>query len=49
MAVETLQLTPLEMLIDIKIHLCKTDNDILKRYFKLYQRHPDFLVECLLL
>ncbi|KAI0369657.1 hypothetical protein BV20DRAFT_945672 [Pilatotrama ljubarskyi] len=35
-------LSPTEMLIDLKIHLYHIENDILKRYFRLYAKHPDF-------
>ncbi|TBU40753.1 hypothetical protein BD309DRAFT_869632 [Dichomitus squalens] len=32
-----------EKLIDIKIHLLQSENDLLQRYFKQYHRHPDYL------
>ncbi|TBU58801.1 hypothetical protein BD310DRAFT_818782, partial [Dichomitus squalens] len=31
------------MLVNLKIHLFKNENDLLKRYFQLYHRHPDFM------
>ncbi|PIL29489.1 hypothetical protein GSI_08431 [Ganoderma sinense ZZ0214-1] len=40
-------LTIAEMLVDIKIHLLKNENDILARYFRLYHRHPDFTARTL--
>ncbi|KAI9000497.1 hypothetical protein BD414DRAFT_404535 [Trametes punicea] len=38
------ELSPIEMLIDIKIHCMRTDNDILKRFMRIFTRHPDFLI-----
>ncbi|KAI0644697.1 hypothetical protein C8Q79DRAFT_912903 [Trametes meyenii] len=35
-------LSPVEMLVDLKIHLFKIETDLLRRYFRLYIRHPDF-------
>ncbi|TBU53636.1 hypothetical protein BD310DRAFT_829741, partial [Dichomitus squalens] len=31
------------MLVNLKIHLLRNENDLLKRYFRLYHRHPDFV------
>ncbi|EJF55353.1 hypothetical protein DICSQDRAFT_176039 [Dichomitus squalens LYAD-421 SS1] len=31
------------MLVNLKIHLLRNENDLLRRYFRLYHRHPDFV------
>ncbi|KAI0828596.1 hypothetical protein BC628DRAFT_1428616 [Trametes gibbosa] len=36
--------TPVEMLIDLKIHAMRTDNDIIQRFIRMFVRHPDFLI-----
>ncbi|KAL1938696.1 hypothetical protein VTO73DRAFT_11299 [Trametes versicolor] len=38
------ELSPVMMLIDIKIHKMRTENDILKRFLRLFVRHPDFVI-----
>ncbi|KAH9946546.1 hypothetical protein B0H21DRAFT_808883 [Amylocystis lapponica] len=35
-------LSLIEMVIDLKTHLLKNENDLLKRYFRIFVRHPDF-------
>ena len=32
------------MLVDLKIHYIRTENDILKRFLHMFVRHPDFMV-----
>ncbi|KAI0815985.1 hypothetical protein BC628DRAFT_1100788 [Trametes gibbosa] len=38
------QMSPVKMLIDLKIHNMCMDNDIVKCYLHMYVRHPDFTI-----
>ncbi len=39
-----MQLSPMDMLIDLKIHLFKNENELLRRFLRIFVRHPDFAV-----
>ncbi|KAL1938631.1 hypothetical protein VTO73DRAFT_11446 [Trametes versicolor] len=41
---EFCELSPVLMLIDLKIHKMRIENDILKRFLRLFVRHPDFVI-----
>ncbi len=32
------------MLVDLKIHYSRTENDLLRRFLHMFVRHPDFMV-----
>ncbi|RDX41700.1 hypothetical protein OH76DRAFT_1489271 [Lentinus brumalis] len=36
------ELSPVDMLIDLKIHLFKNENELLRRFLRIFVRHPDF-------
>ncbi|EPQ49937.1 hypothetical protein GLOTRDRAFT_97310, partial [Gloeophyllum trabeum ATCC 11539] len=40
---EFAELSVVEMLIDLKIHLIQNELELIKRFFKSYYRHPDFV------